>query len=91
MVVSTDTQSLKHNATIRAGTTESRSDIDASLLAEPRSLRRSINSAAINIASDLLSVVAWSGMLVYAALLWYYRERPFSAIPFPAERLISGA
>lgn len=57
----------------------------------PGTLRRSASQHALNVAADILSAVAWAGMLVYAALLWLYHDQPFSEIPFPADRLVEAA
>ena len=56
--------------------------------ARPSKLNRSTADIILLIATDLLIIFAWTGMFIYAILLWYARNRFVDKISFSVLNLI---
>lgn len=54
-----------------------------------RSLNRTALESFLLISIDIFSILAWSGMLVYAMYLWHYRNQMIQDIPFSVETLLA--
>lgn len=57
----------------------------------PRNLDRSVWNKLSLVATDVFSILAWSGMSIYAIILWRYHGELVQKIPFSAEALLSFA
>jgi hypothetical protein len=57
----------------------------------PRTLDRTVVDTLLLVATDVLMVLAWTGTLVYASLLWSVRNKFIDEISFSATELIKAA
>jgi hypothetical protein len=60
-------------------------------LVQPRTLDRSAFDTLLLVATDMLMVLAWTGMFIYAALLWFIRDKFVDERTFSAAGLIGAA
>jgi hypothetical protein len=60
-------------------------------LVQPHTLDRSALDTLLLVITDVLMVLAWAGTLVYAALLWFVRDKFVDDITFSATKLIEAA
>lgn len=78
-IKSPEVRGAKHDVTTEADTQH------------PRSLERGAFACLLNICSDVFAILAWSGMLMYAIILWYFNGTLVKDIPFSAQKLLTVA
>lgn len=60
-------------------------------LAQPDTLNRTVMSRLLLAATDGIMVLAWTGMFIYAVLVWYARDKFIDEMSFSAAELIAAA
>lgn len=58
---------------------------------QPQTLDRTVVDTLLLAATDVLMVLAWTEMLIYAVLVWYAQDKFVDEISFSAAELISAA
>jgi hypothetical protein len=72
---------------VSSATTEA----DTHLKQYPRSLKRGAFACLLDVCSDVFAILAWSGMLMYAIVLWYFNGAFVKDMPFSAQKLLTVA
>lgn len=81
-IASPEVSSAKHDVTTEA---------DTRLKQHPQSLKRGAFTGLLNVCSDVFAILVWSGMLVYAIILWYFNGALVKVMPFTAQKLLTAA